>query len=242
MIMRSYPVTPRAVRVALALLPTSVALGVAPGQTDTFEDGTTQGWTVALLGAAHPGPPVNITSGGPAGADDNFLRLSAFGGGGPGSRLVGINGSQWAGDYLAAGITSITLDVRNFGTSDLALRLLFLDPLAGPPNHVAFSIDSVLVPAGGDWMSVAFPVSVAAFDAQLGTAEGALRNATELRIFHGFQSTFPGEPVLAVLGVDNIRAIGSGSVIPEARPEALWLGMSLTGLWAWRRRRDARRD
>lgn len=240
--MHSYYSTRRALCVALALLPASIVLGVAPGQTDTFEDGTTQGWTVALFGAAHPSPPVNIATGGPAGTDDNFLRLPSVSGGGPGSRLVGINRDQWSGDYLAAGITSITLDVRNFGTSDLSLRLLFLDPLVGPPNHVAFSVDSVLVPAGGDWMSVAFPVSVAALDALLGTTEGALRNTTELRLFHGTQPGFPGEEVAALLGVDNIRAVGSGPVVPEARPEALWLGMSLTGLWAWRRRRDARRD
>src|SRR3954447_19404395 len=76
------------------------------GQTDTFEDRTTQGWTAGgiIPGTVVPVPPTNIPTGGPAGVDDNFLQLTALGGDGPGSRLSSFNLSRWSGDYLAAGI------------------------------------------------------------------------------------------------------------------------------------------
>ena len=135
------------------LLPVTPAAAVTLGQTDNFEDGTTQNWLVGLLGAPHPAPPENIPSGGPAGVDDNYLLLTAVGGNGPGNRLTVINASQWAGDYLAAGITGIWMDVNNFGNTDLALRLLVADPLGGPPTNVAFSTDPIVVPAGSGWQA-----------------------------------------------------------------------------------------
>lgn len=88
--------------------------------------------------------------------DDNYLLLTAVGGNGPGNRLTVINASQWAGDYLAAGITGIWMDVINLGNSDLALRLLLEDPLGGPPTNVAFSSDPIAVPTGSGWKPVKF--------------------------------------------------------------------------------------
>src|SRR5215212_9214500 len=91
--------------IAAGLLALGMAMpahAVSLGQTDTFENGTTQGWVTALLGSPNPLPPANVPTGGPAGANDNFLLLTSRGGGGPGSRLTGINTSQWAGNYAAA--------------------------------------------------------------------------------------------------------------------------------------------
>ena len=34
---------------AISLIAPSVSLGIAPGQIDTFEDGTTQGWSTASV-------------------------------------------------------------------------------------------------------------------------------------------------------------------------------------------------
>src|SRR4051794_5356164 len=96
------------------------------GQRDTFEDGTTQNWATALLGVLNPVPPLNISTGGPGGVDDNYLLLRAIGGSGAGSRLTVINfGGQWAGDYLSLGITAIMFDAINLGSTPLSLRLLF---------------------------------------------------------------------------------------------------------------------
>ena len=90
---------------ALPLLFASPARAVSIGITDTFQDGTVMNWIVAAgpVGGPHPAPPQNVDNG-QGGAADRFLLLTAIGGGGPGGRLTVLNGSQWAGNYLAAGI------------------------------------------------------------------------------------------------------------------------------------------
>lgn len=233
-----------AVVVLGSLLVCGVSGAVTVGQLDNFEDGTTQGWTSALLGAANPTPPANVSTGGPAGADDNFLRLSSVGGAGAGSRLVGINPSQWGGDYTANGVAWIAMDVNNFGASDLYLRLLFEDPTVGPPSNTAFSTDAILLRAGSGWNSVMFPILRTDLTAGLGSVADALANATVLRIFSSSAAAFPGEAIVASLGVDNICAIGAdgntencaggGTSVPEPGSLAL-LGLGLAALRYTRR-------
>jgi hypothetical protein len=69
----------------------------------------------------------------------------------------------------------------------------------------------------------------------LGSVDGALAGATELRILHYPDPTFPPPPILASLGVDNIRALAS---VPIPEPPA-WLllaaGGGLLALGALRR-------
>ncbi|HSL49439.1 MAG TPA: hypothetical protein VK878_10220 [Candidatus Deferrimicrobiaceae bacterium] len=213
----------------IALAP-SLVWGLSIGQQDTFEDGTTQNWVVAVLGASHPGPPMNIADGGPGGAGDNFLLLTSRGGSGPGSRLAAINlGSQWAGDFIAAGISGILMDLNNLGQTDLSLRLLFADPTVGPPANVAYSTTAVLLPGGSGWTSAFFPIAPADLAPLpgFGSVAGALHNATELRLYHSLAPGFPGEPVAAVLGVDNITAT------PEPTTAVL-LGSGLLALYSWK--------
>jgi hypothetical protein len=209
------------------LLPVTPVAAVILGQIDTFEDGTTQNWLVGLLGAPHPAPPQNIPSGGPAGVDDNYLLLTAVGGNGPGNRLTVINASQWAGDYLTAGVTGIVMDVYNLGNTDLDLRLLVADPIAGPPNNLAFSTDPIFLTAGSGWQRVKFPFTPSDLTLGFGNVNAALTNATELRIFNNPSAVFPGPPISALLGVDNITAVP----LPA---NLLLLGSGL-GLLAWRR-------
>ena len=106
---------------AVCLLSSSLAVAdPIIGQVDDFEDGTTQDWIVNLLGMAPPPPaalPINVPTGGPGGLDDSFLRLTSLGGNGPGSRLVVINlAPRWTRDYLAAGVTALTMDVNNLAS------------------------------------------------------------------------------------------------------------------------------
>jgi hypothetical protein len=183
-----------------------LASGLTVGQADTFEDGTTQNWVVGLLGAPHPAPPQNIPTGGPAGAGDNFLLLTAIGGSGAGNRLTVINATQWTGNFVAAGIDHITMAVNNLGSSDLALRLLFEDSMGGPPTNAAFSTDAVSVPSGSGWMPVVFPITPADLTAELGDVTAALTNSTIMRLYHSPAPGFPGPAVVASLGVDNITA------------------------------------
>jgi hypothetical protein len=213
---------------ALVMLPANALASAII--VDNFEDGTTQNWIIGAGpggGGAHPAPPQNVANGGPSGAGDNYLLLTAVGGVAAGSRLSVLNLDQWALDYIASGITQIEMDLNNLGQTELALRLLFEDPMFGPPTNSAFSADPILVPAGSGWVHVVFPVAPAALIANLGTAEGALMNTTALRIFHSLADAVPGPSVVASLGVDNITAIA-----PEAVPEPITLLLFGTGCLA----------
>lgn len=202
------------------------ALAVVPGQLDSFQDGSLHGWS---NGPNNPAPPLWLASGGPAGDGDAFMRLSASGAG-PGGKLVAISGPGWAGDYLAAGVTAITMDLRNFGATDLALRLL----VEGDAGSLAWSSSAVLLGTGSGWSGAAFSLS----PADLGGNQPALAlaSAHRIRLYHGQTAGFPGQDIVALLGVDNIAAV------PE--PAAVW--MSLAGLAALiagqRRRATARPD
>jgi hypothetical protein len=201
---------------------------------DTFEDGTTQGWKANLLGqGVHPAPPANIPTGGPAGSGDNFLLITALGGGGNGSRLTALNDEQWAGNYLALGIAMIAMDVQNFSSNDLYLRLEFEDPAGGPPNNIAYSDDAILLPAGSDWTRIVFPIAPAFLKAGLGSVTAALSNTTILRLYHSQADNFPNpvfpiDPIVARLGVDNIQ------VVPEPATMML-LGGGIAALAVRRR-------
>ncbi len=203
-----------------------LAWGLSIGQRDTFEDGTTDGWTVAVLGMGSPPLPVNVPGGGPGGADDNYLKLTALEG--VGSRLVMINVSQWTGDFIAAGISGILMDLNNLGMTDLSLRLLFSDPMGGPPTNQAFSKVPVKLPVGSGWTSAYFSIAPADLTASIGSATAALHNTTELRLYYGLAPGFPGEAVAAAsLGVDNITAT------PEPA-SAVLLGSGLLALYSWK--------
>jgi hypothetical protein len=218
----------------VCLMRPPLAHAVDVGQIDTFEDGTTQGWLVGLLGAPHPAPPINVPTGGPAGAGDNYLLLTAVGGGGPGNRLTVLNLSQWTGNYLAAGVTSIRMDVNNLGGSDLALRLLFENPMGGPPTDMAFSADPIFLPAGSGWTPVEFLVDPGHLTAAMGSVNTVLANTTALRLFHSPAPGYPGPSVVAQLGVDNITALPTA--VPEPSTAAI-LGVGLMAFLARRRLR-----
>jgi len=200
------------------------AAAIGFGQSDTFEDGSTQGWD---SGAANGSPPVNVAGGGPAGAADHYMLVTGSGVHGPGGKLVALGGVQWTGNYLAAGVSGITMDVDNFGSTDLSLRLYVL----GGVGLSALSLTPVTLAAGSGWTQVFFDLSPATL---LGPAEATLANVTGLRLYHGPTAAYPGVDVAAALGVDNITAV------PEPGPAALLAaGLAVLGLQAWRRRRRA---
>jgi hypothetical protein len=206
----------------------------SPILPDTFEDGTTMGWFVP---GAHPAPPANVASGGPAGVDDSYLQLTAIGGAGAGSRLAVLNGSQWAGDYLADGVLAIAMDVNNLGPDEVTLRLLFEDfDGPGPPVNLVTTLTDVVIPSGSGWVHVEFSLDPSNLLALIGAVPDALSSVDVLRIFHNPDSDFPGPgigiPVVnAVVGVDNITAV------PEPAAILLVAGGILAS-WCRRHRRS----
>lgn len=206
------------------------AEAVVIGLTDTFEGTTTEGWLINLLGmGGGVAQPVVVPAGGPAGALDGWLRLTATGAADAGGRLVALNVDQWTGNYLAAGVTAIRMDVNNLGATDLSLRLLFEQVGPMGPTDVAASTLPVVLPAGSGWRSVLFPIGVANLTALDGSVAAALANVNAIRIFSNPAVGFPPPAFAAQLGLDNIRAV------PEP-VTLLMLGTGLAGVLARRRR------
>lgn len=222
--------------VAFSAMLSSPARAVTLGQVDTFE-ASIEGWFAGggPFGAVPPVPPSVVASGGPAGADDAYLQVASNGSAGPGGRLVAMNGAQWAGDYLAAGVDGIAMDVRNFGTTDLTLRLLFEDPMGAPPANLAVTSFALTLFAGGDWTHVVFPIAPPDLTALMGDASTLLSNTTLLRLYHGTNAAFPGEQIAGLLGVDNIAAVAVAAVPEPASLALLLAGLGLLGLGRGRR-------
>ena len=205
--------------VAAALSVSPAAHAVSAGEFDTFSAGI-EGWFAGggPLGQVPSPAPSVVSTGGPAGAGDSFMLITANGSAAAGGRLVAMNAAQWGGGYAAAGITSIGMDLRNLGTSDLTIRLYLEDPIPGPPLNEAVTSFSVFLPAGGAWTHAVFPIAPGDLTVLQGSATTLLSNATVLRIFNGVVPDFPPERVSGLLGVDNIQAI------PEPETLALMAG------------------
>jgi hypothetical protein len=223
-------------RIVMIVALTASTAWAAPVGIDDFEDGTTEGWNVGNP-AVHPAPPVNISSGGPAGVDDAYLQIEAVGGDGPGSRLSVLNLEQWTGDFTS--VAAIGMDVNNFGPDEVALRLLFVNfaDAPGPPTDVAWTLDPIILQSGSGWEQVLFSLSAANLFAPIGTVAGALADVDELRIFHNPDPFFGGPnvgapPVVATLGIDNIGVVAETTPIPE--PSTILL--MLAGLGAGARK------
>jgi glucose/arabinose dehydrogenase len=200
----------------LALLMTSAAKAITAGQKDDFENGTTQGW---ISGSQNTHPPVNVSSGGPVGAGDHYLQITSSGGFGQGSKLVAFNQNQWTGNYTAADIAAISADVRNFGNTNLTLRLA----LRGPSGYI-YSITGVSLAGGSDWQTVVFPVNAADMTGSANVST-TLANVTELRLLHQTTSGYMGNPVAATLGVDNLTA--NPALPPPPPPDISWTFSSI---------------
>ena len=97
---------------------------VVAGQIDDFENGTVQSWSEGGGLSTSPNPPVNISTGGPNGANDNFLRNVSSGGFGAGSRMVMFNQNQWTGNYTGQKIVAIKFKAKAI-TNSLNLRIAF---------------------------------------------------------------------------------------------------------------------
>ena len=128
-----------AIIVLAALFFAGSAKGLVVGQIDDFEDGTTQDWGNGGAGGAPP--VVNVDTGGPGGVNDNFMQITSIGGVGPGRFLVAFNQTQWIGNYIATGVISIEMDLRNQGAVNLSIRLAFKEfgasalPAICPPRQ-----------------------------------------------------------------------------------------------------------
>lgn len=195
----------RCILLSLSLaLPSAWGLPVI-GRTDSFEDGTTQGW-----GGSFPGYtplPLLIPSGGPDGLKDSFMEIST-----DGFHLATRNQSRaWTGNYLVVGVKAISMDLIHLsGHSDLRLRI----SLFGPGGM--FATVERTPPLGDqlDWTRYTFGLTASDLvhvSGGTGRLEDTLSQVTRILIRHDSPiASAPGRHpphVIASVGIDNITAI-----------------------------------
>jgi hypothetical protein len=156
-------------------------MAVTTSHVDTFQSGTTLNWS-------GNSSPTNIATGGPAGAGDRFLQISA--------------------NNSAAGIQAVEVDMNHFAGGPVSIRLFVFGPggtfasattqpiATGAWNHYYFGLmaaDLTNVDGGGDLAAT-------------------LADVNRLLIRHDPAPT-PTPPgastslLTATLGIDNIRAV-----------------------------------
>ena len=207
--------------VALALCfgasaPTAFAL--TNGKVDTFSNGTTEGWVSPATN-----PPIVVTTGGPAGAGDGYVFVTATDGS-LNSQLAALNVTQWAGNYVQAGVSAFEMDCWNTQKNALVLRVQIsrFSPL-GQPTDVAVSKPFVLPPGRG-WVAVVVSIAPDDLRTLVGDPRLALSGATEIQIVegavHALQAEAQASPgaSLGGLGLDNFRAVG----IPVPSQSTSW--------------------
>jgi len=196
-----------ALKVNLALLiflSASAVRAVTLGQIDDFQNGTTQGWGGSLTS--------NVADAGPNGVGDNALRVDSN------NRVVTINSTQWVGDYTAAGITQVLIDVKHNSAFALEMRLGTARGSFGinGTGDTYVSAESISVPGDNAWHSITIPILATdlvpsfANTSDPPNAAAALAGLTHLRILHNpAPNDFRGALGNVEFFLDNIQVVSS---------------------------------
>jgi len=209
----------------VALYAERSAAQIAVGTFDGFQDGTTQGWVASLGFGIPPVPPAAIANAGPTGAGDFALRLTATGSpNGAGGKLVVNNvDSRWTGDYAAAGVDAIMVDVNNPNAFPLTIRVGISESPSVSPSGL-WVTQGAVVPASSGWVTLSLSLSpddLLPADGLALDANVTLANVGVIRLLHTEAVNYRGEAIAALLDVDNVEAV------PEP---SLWLGLLAGGL------------
>lgn len=174
----------------LVMLQAIASSQVVLNQIDTFQDGTTQSW-------GGGSSPVNVPTGGPLGAGDKYLQISATG-----SSLATFNNVRWTGNFPAAGVNRIEADLRNTGANPLVIRLV----LFGGSGDRWSSNTSFSLPTGGAWTHVAYNLDASNFTHTIGGGTFAATVTVMDRIMFRHEPTITsgGTAVTGQLGIDNV--------------------------------------
>jgi hypothetical protein len=192
------------------------AHGVVPGQTDTFEIADdTLGWG-GSKGTISP-EPVQVPDGGPAGAGDGYLEKSSFR-----YHLAVRNQTTWAGDYVAAGVQRIRMDVLPERDPNDVSPVLSLRIAVDGPGGFFSTATPVEVVSGTGWQPVEFglsPADLVYVTGGTGQLVDTLSAVTTLLFRHDSDpspsppGTHP-EHITATIGIDNIEAVALAAEPP----------------------------
>jgi hypothetical protein len=198
------------------------------GQSDTFQDGSLQGWQIGK-----GTPPTNSTEGS-GGATDRYLRVTSIGGSGENSKMVVFNTAQWAGSYTSGTITRLDIRMANLTPTPSTTLFMRIAIIGAAGEYV--STTPLLLPADGVWRSASFPLDITSLTKLSGgTLADTLASVSELRVLSlaGPALDKRGDAVAATLGIDNVTAV------PEPSATAI-AGMLSGGLLVRRSRRSTR--
>jgi hypothetical protein len=178
---------------------------VQPGQTDDFQDGTTMNWSNGgIIGVV---PVTNIASGGPTGAGDRFIQLTADGSA-SGGKLTAFNRDQWLGDYPGGGITGIEVDLQNQSAVTLSIRMAFKPGPGGGTGAQGYLTQAAVLVVGSGWQHFTFSLAPANLIAINNPLPWSNFFIGEVRFVHEVGATsLSGTNVTGQLGIDNVRAV-----------------------------------
>jgi hypothetical protein len=170
---------------------------------DDFQS-SSQGWISG-------GSISRITSGGPGGDEDAFLRVGTTSPVGPGSHLAARNSlSAWTGNYTAVDARVISLDMMVAANSPaLPIRIVLFDPTASVHRYT--STMSQTVPNDGVWRNYEFLLDAASLTRVQGTISYETLMAGVGQVMVRYNPGTPsamGESTTGVLNFDNIALDG----------------------------------
>jgi hypothetical protein len=155
-------------------------------------------------------------------------------GAGSGGNLSMYNREQWLGDYIGQGITAVEMDLKNFTTGPLSMRIAFKTGSGPTAPGYAYTVPFV-VPADGQWHHAAFVLEASRFTAIGGPVafDSVLSGiAQEFRVLHSTSPSLTGTTIIGRFGADNIAAVPG----PAGATTLLGAGAFMTA----RRRRTTR--
>ncbi|MGL4400438.1 MAG: hypothetical protein ACRCXD_11260 [Luteolibacter sp.] len=174
-------------------------------------------------GNPNPNPPVVVADSGPLGSGDFSLRVTSNGGSGPGGKLLIFNTASWAGNYTEAGVTGLSLDIRNTGSKSLSFRLAF----NGQGGW--FVTPAAPVAAFTGWVHLEFDLRPSSLlNVEGSDAASTMATVNEVRILHTTAVNFRGAQVASSFMVDEIEAIPEPSV---------WVIAAMAGIGTFFRKR-----
>ena len=211
---------------------TETAFAVVAGQVDTFQNGTTAGWT-----DGHGGDNVaNIATGGPAGTGDRYLQVSS-GSFDSESRLVSFNQSQWLGNYVSTKVAGLTMDLKNFGTTSLPIRIAIREGSSGSGTPGYASTTAFSLPNDGQWHKSVFFSLTASTMTPINsprTFSTDLASVLDFRLLSSISPSTIGDSLNARIGVDNITAVPEPGSARLAALAGLLLSLCLHRRWTRR--------
>ena len=208
-----------------------VAAGAAVAQspyTETFDSGAA-GWTDG------PGNPATDAGGYLSATVDLASFVPPPVGPGPSTAVLfraeaadNASGGAFVGDYLAAGLNTITFDIRHDASGPLAFALRLATPANFPGATV---VSPVLVDAGPGFTTLSFSLDPSnpflTYEGFSGSVEDVLSNVGNIQILGALVDNGPATGNVT-FEIDNV------SIVP-APASAMLLGLG--GLAAARRRR-----